>query len=89
MSVYVDDMEAPFGRMVMCHMIADTRAELLAMASEIGVQPKWIQKRDTYAEHFDICLAMKAKAISAGAIQVTSKQLVLRMMNKRLTGVRG
>ena len=42
MSVYVDNMQAPFGNMVMCHMWADTDDELLAMADAIGVQRKWI-----------------------------------------------
>ena len=47
MSVYVDDMEAAFGRMKMCHMIADTPQELLAMVDRIGVQRKWIQDAGT------------------------------------------
>ena len=41
--VYIDDMEAPYGRMFMCHMIADTTEELLQMVDKNGVQRKWIQ----------------------------------------------
>ena len=67
MSVYVDDMEAPFGRMKMCHMIADSTDELLAMADTIGVARKWIQKAGTPREHFDIALGKKRLAIEAGA----------------------
>ncbi|WP_449395566.1 DUF4031 domain-containing protein [Devosia riboflavina] len=44
MSVYVDDMEAGFGRMVMCHMWADTLDELFEMADAIGVQRRWLQR---------------------------------------------
>lgn len=71
MAVYVDDMNWPFGRMIMCHMIADTKEELLAMADKIKVQRKWIQKEGTYREHFDICLAKKRLAVeNFGAIPI-------------------
>jgi hypothetical protein len=78
MSVYVDNMEAPFGRMKMCHCWADTRAELLAMMDVIGVQRKWFQRPDGAAnfgmsaswEHFDIALTKRALAVQHGAIEV-------------------
>ncbi len=77
MAVYVDDVRHKFGNMVMCHLWADTDAELLAMVDKIGVQRKWIQghktlsfgkHRDASWVHFDIALTKKALAIAAGAI---------------------
>ena len=77
MSVYVDDMRAPFGNMVMCHMWADSDDELLAMADRIRVQRKWIQGHRTLSfgkhrnaswVHFDIALTKKAAAIRHGAV---------------------
>jgi hypothetical protein len=69
MTVYVDDVRHQYGRMVMCHMWADTRAELLAMADTIGVQRKWLQQPPEASwEHFDISLGKKASAIAAGAV---------------------
>lgn len=44
MTVYVDDIESGYGRMVMCHMWADTLDELLEMADAIGVQRRWLQR---------------------------------------------
>lgn len=35
MAVYVDNFKAPYGRMFMCHMIADTQKELLEMADNV------------------------------------------------------
>ncbi len=83
MPVYVDNYGAPFGRMIMCHMIADSRDELLAMADHIGVQRKWIQKAGTHWEHFDICMSKRTKAVAAGAIELSPKDLVRRMLEKR------
>jgi Protein of unknown function (DUF4031) len=87
MSVYVDDMRAPFGRMVMCHMVADTTEELLAMADRIGVARKWIQKAGTTHEHFDISLGRRALAVRAGAVEITSSDLG-RILRARRESVR-
>jgi len=69
MSVYVDDVRHAFGRMVMCHMWADTHDELLAMADRIGVAQKWLQQPPKASwVHFDVSLAKKALALAAGAV---------------------
>lgn len=83
MSVYVDNMNASYGRMTMCHMFADSRDELLAMADKIGVQRKWLQHPGTIKEHFDICLSKKARAISFGAIEIDYPNDVAELMRKR------
>jgi len=75
MSTYVDNMQAPFGRMKMCHMVADTPEELLAMADKIGVQRKWLQKAGIHHEHFDIALTKRKRAVEAGAKEVTQLEL--------------
>lgn len=76
MAVYVDDMEAKLGRMVMCHMLADTTEELLAMADKIGVARRWIQKRGTHHEHFDIAKGKRALAVQLGAVEIDRAGLV-------------
>lgn len=78
MTVYVDDMHkrpmGQFGRMKMCHMIADSTEELVAMAMKIGVNPKWIQAEGTSREHFDIAMSKRALAVKAGAVEITMRQ---------------
>ncbi|HEX5934228.1 MAG TPA: DUF4031 domain-containing protein [Pseudorhizobium sp.] len=78
MTVYVDDMKAPFGNMKMCHMWADSDEELLAMADRIGVQRKWIQghpelsfgkHRNASWVHFDIAMSKRALAVRFGAVE--------------------
>ncbi len=76
MAVYVDNYNAEFRGMIMCHMMADTTEELLRMADLIGVQRKWIQKPGTKREHFDVCLSKRKLAIQCGAIEWTSRDMV-------------
>lgn len=74
MTTYVDDMRAPFGRYVMCHMLADSDEELLAMADRIGVQRKWHQHPGTAKSHFDIALSKRALAVQHGAVEITWRE---------------
>ena len=82
MTVYVDNMQAPYGRMKMCHMIADSTDELLAMADYIGVARKWLQAAGTHREHFDISLTKRALAVKAGAIEITMRELAIKTRNR-------
>lgn len=87
MTVYVDDMAARFGRMVMCHMIADSDEELLAMADRIGVSRRWHQKPGTARSHFDIARSKRAAAIAAGAVEITWHQCSAMTAHRQATGV--
>lgn len=78
MSCYVDQPIFPFGRMMMCHLWADSLDELLAMVDLIGVDRKWIQghpdlsfgkHRNASWVHFDIAKGKRALAIQAGALE--------------------
>jgi hypothetical protein len=81
--VYVDDMAAPFGRMKMSHLIADTTEELLAMVDAIGVQRKWIQHAGTYKEHFDISQSKRQLALAHGAQPITWKEYAHKVGARR------
>lgn len=83
MTVYVDDMRAPFGRMIMCHMVADTHTELNEMADNIGVARKWIQNPGNHGEHYDISLSKKALAIKFGAKEITAYEAATMCAERR------
>jgi hypothetical protein len=76
-------MGAPFGRMLMCHMIADTHVELMAMADAIGVQRRWLQQAGNHGEHFDVSLSKRAMAVRLGAVEVTTRVLAERAAARR------
>ncbi len=90
MSVYVDDMAAPYSpphaptrTYTMCHMIADSHDELIAMVRRIGVDPKWIQDEGLSTEHFDVAKTKRKLAVAAGAVELTSRDLVRKMREKK------
>lgn len=87
MSVYVDTSLYGYGRMVMCHMIADTPEELHAMADKIGVKRRWFQdwSKASFA-HYDICKRMRALALGAGAISCGRNAFVANLRRIRSSG---
>lgn len=89
MTVYVDDMNAGYGRMKMSHMLADTDEELHAMAARIGVARKWHQAPPRHDSHYDIALSKKALAIAAGAVAITWRQAGAMNARRRETGQMG
>ncbi len=82
MAVYVDNFNAPFRGMVMCHLIADTQKELFEFVDKIGVQRKWVQHYNTFEEHFDISLTKKKEALLQGAVHINFRQYAI-MINER------
>ena len=89
MTVYVDNMKASYGRMKMCHMVADSTEELIEMVDRIGVQRKWIQKAGTPQEHFDIALCKRKLAVEAGAVEVSMMQIgrIIRAKRERESNI--
>ena len=87
MSVYVDRNRAKLGRMVMCHMLADTRAELHAMAERLGLRREWFQDcPPSSAPHYDISLTKRAAALRLGAIDADRHLLVEVIKRARAAG---
>ncbi len=82
MSVYVDNYRARYGQMIMCHMMADSTGELLAMADCIGVARRHLQDAGQWKEHFDVSLSKRALAVKAGAVEMTARDLVRKMRDR-------
>lgn len=84
MAVYVDGERNGFGRMVMCHMLADTPEELHAMADAIGMKRAWYQSPDKASfPHYDLSLTRRARAVAKGAKQISRQECAAHMKQVR------
>jgi hypothetical protein len=53
-----------------CHLLADTRAELHEMADQVGMPRRFFQDH-AWRWHYDLPEPLRARAVAAGAREVT------------------
>ena len=66
MTVYVDDAVHAWRGQRWAHLMADTLAELHAMAAQLGLPRRAFQNKPSGA-HYDVSTALREQAIALGA----------------------
>ena len=72
-----------------CHLIADSKEELIEFAKKIGLPLEWFRAhRIKYLQHFDLSEKWRKIAIENGAVEWDSKRIVKKLMDvhKEKTG---
>ena len=70
MTVYVDDAVHPWRERRWAHLMADTLAELHAMAGRLGLPRRAFQNK-TSGAHYDVDTDLRARAIALGAVAIS------------------
>ena len=68
--VYVDDAVTLWRGQRWAHLMADTLAELHAMAAQLGLPRRAFQDK-TSGAHYDVTAALRQEAIALGAIPIS------------------
>jgi hypothetical protein len=85
MAILVDDCVWPWRGRMWCHMVSDTSLdELRAFARWIGVPDRGFQ-----GDHYDLPEEARAVAVEEGAIEVTSREVILALRRAGLRKRRG
>lgn len=75
MPIYVDNAAIPFKGKPRYHLGSADLAELHAFAASVGINRCWFH-RGARQPHYDITEEQRNAALLAGAIEVTSRELV-------------
>lgn len=80
-AVYLDDfrVQATVGRIRArwSHLTADPDGdldELHRIAAKIGLKRRWFQDKPWPMQHYDVVESLRAAAVTAGAVEITSQQ---------------
>jgi len=55
------------------------------MADRIGLARRCLQAAGTPREHFDVSMSLRKKAVAAGAVEITMRELAIRCRERRET----
>jgi len=76
MTVLVDEAIWPFRDKLWCHLVSDSSYdELHALAQRLG-----LPRRAFQGDHYDVPAAMRDDAIALGALPVTGRELITRLL---------
>ena len=67
-----------------CHLLADTRAELHAMADAIGMPRRFFQDHP-WRWHYDLPVHLRSRALASGAVELTTRQVADLLRRRRVT----
>lgn len=82
-AVLVDDFGAVWRGKPRYHLAADSVEELHRFAASLGIARCWFH-RGARVPHYDITATQRARALAAGAIGLTSRELVLHFRNRQM-----
>jgi hypothetical protein len=86
MAVYVDAVHSYPGAGLrfteFCHLLADTRDELHAMADQLGVPRRFFQDHP-WRWHYDLPAHVRAVAVELGACEITMHQVGALLRERR------
>ena len=91
MAVYVDPAIWERHDRLWCHLLADDEDELHAFAIAIGCKRERFQSRPRrpWIDHYDIDEERRAKAVRAGAIELTRREVCELIARKRAAAITG
>ncbi len=73
--IYVDEAIFPYRNQMWCHMYSLNVWALHDFAKSIGLKRSWFRAREEFP-HYDLSPSKRAKAVKAGAIEVTCREMV-------------
>ena len=86
MSVYVDQPIWPWHGRMWAHLTADTLDELHAFAvGRLGLRRGWFQTKPgkPWQDHYDLTEAKRVQAINAGAVVLSTDEMMTHQARRR------